>query len=254
VSGAHRVIAAVSRACAGTALVLWLAAAAHAANCDPWPSEPDPLPALNDPDPVRAEWASLRVKELALWANRAERDDPLRARQMWRRLLCIDSANDEALAGVLRVRAVTVHRPELVDQAPVRAGDAWAALDAPLGLAEHRPGAPREALPQGELRALRSAVRDLEARVRTAQFEQAIAGAPALRKRLERAPAGETRTSLIAQSEVLVATAELALGRADAAAKSLRRALAADPALALDPATTPPKVLRALDAARGAAR
>jgi hypothetical protein len=32
---------------------------------------------------------------------------------------------------------------------------------------------------------------------------------------------------------------------------SLRRALVADPALALDPATTAPKVLRALAAARG---
>ena len=107
---------------------------------------------------------------------------------------------------------------------------------------------------QTEFRDLRGAVGSLEAHVRSAQFEQALAAAPALRKRLERAPAGGTRTSLIAQSEVLVATAELALGRGDAADKSLRRALAADPALVLDPATTPPKVIRALESARGGAR
>ena len=57
---------------------------ARANNCDPWPGEPRPLPALDDPDAVRAEWASLRVKELAQWARRAEKNDPLRARQMWR--------------------------------------------------------------------------------------------------------------------------------------------------------------------------
>jgi hypothetical protein len=89
--------------------------------------------------------------------------------------------------------------------------------------------------------------------VRTAQFEQALASAPGLRQRLANAPAGGTRTSLIAQAEVLAATAELALGKSDAAEKSLRRALAVDPALALDPTTTPPKVLRALEAARGGA-
>ncbi len=86
--------------------------------------------------------------------------------------------------------------------------------------------------------------------MRNAQFEQALARAPDLRARLEKAPRGGTRTSLIAQAEVLVATAELALGHVDKADASLKRALAADPALTLDPTSTPPKVLRALDAAR----
>jgi hypothetical protein len=230
-----------------------LAAPAHAANCDAWPGEPHPLPALNDPDPVRAEWASLRVKELAQWARRAENDDPLRARQMWRRLLCLDPANDEAVAGVMRAKAVSVHRPALVDGAiaPAHAKDAWESLDAPISLATDVASATREEHTRSEFRELRSAVGALEQQVRSAQFEQAIAGAPALRTRLAHAPAGGTRTSLIAQAEVLVATAELALGRADAADVSLKRALAADPALALDPSTTAPKVLRALDAARG---
>jgi len=109
----------------------------------------------------------------------------------------------------------------------------------------------REEHSESEFRELRSAVGALEAQVRSAQFERAVAAAPALRSRLARAPEGGTRTSLIAQAEVLVATAELALGRSDAAGASLKRALAADPQLALDPATTAPKVLRALDAVRG---
>jgi hypothetical protein len=154
---------------------------------------------------------------------------------------------------VQRSHAVTVHRPALVNepQAAARAKDAWAALDAPLGLAIDTASVSREAVSQREFRALRSDVGALEGQVRAAQFEQALAKAPALRARLARAPAGGTRTSLIAQAEVLIATAELALGRADAADASLRRALAVDPTLELDPASTPPKVLRALAAARG---
>ena len=49
-----------------------------------------------------------------------------------------------------------------------------------------------------------------------------------------------------ARLEVLTATAQLALGRGDQAAESLRRALVADAELALDPSTTPPKVRRLL--------
>ena len=47
---------------------------------------------------------------------------------------------------------------------------------------------------------------------------------------------------------VVLATA---VGRSEAADASLKRALKADPQLSLDPATTAPKVMRALDAARG---
>jgi hypothetical protein len=248
---AHRILACAAFAAALAASIS--APAAPARNCDPWPGEPSPLPALGDADPVRAEWASLRVKELAQWAKRAEADDPLRARQMWRRLICIDPANDEALAGVERARAVALHRPDLVAEPQVapRTKDPFAALDAPLSVAPDAAVATREASQRSEFRELRVAVGALEQQVRTAQFEQALARVPTLRARLERAPVGGTRTSLIAQAEVLTATAELALGRNEAAGVSLKRALAADPALALDPATTAPKVLRALDAARG---
>ena len=241
---------------AGLALAAALAVCAtnaEAGSCDPWPGEPKPLPALGDSDPVRAEWAALRVKELTQWAKRAEKDDPLRARQMWRRLLCIDPANGEALAGVLRARPVTIHRPNLTDQ-PVSvasARDPWAALDAPIGRSAEASSEASESRTRSEFRELRAAVSALDEKVRMAQFEQALASTPALRARLSRAPAGGTRTSLIAQTEVLAVTAELALGRTDAADQSFKRALAVDPALALDPATTAPKVRRALAAARG---
>jgi hypothetical protein len=238
---------------AGTLASAASVGAAPAKNCEPWPGEPSPLPALNDPDPMRKEWAELRVKELAQWAERSEKNDPLRARQMWRRLLCIDPANQTALQGVLRALPVAVHRPDLVDQPPIaeQASDPFAALDAPLGLATNTRVATREAESQSEFRALRREVGALEEKVRSAQFEQVVARVPALRARLSRAPAGGTRTSLIAQAEILAATAEIALGRTDAADASLRRALAADPTLTLDPATTAPKVLRALASARG---
>jgi hypothetical protein len=73
---------------------------------------------------------------------------------------------------------------------------------------------------------------------------------PPLREKLSLAPAGSTRTNLIAQTEVLAATAELALGRATGAEASLNRALDANPRLRLDPDTTPRKVLRAMDVVR----
>jgi len=246
---------------AGIGLAAWLAAVAagaatdRASGCDPWPGEPNPLPALGDPDPVRAEWASLRVKELTQWALRAEKDDPLRARQMWRRLLCVDPSNGDALAGVQRAKAVTIHRPDLAGEpvAVANARDPWSELDAPLGLGRHAISDSIEDRSQIEFRELRAAVGALDEKVRSAQFERVLAGVPELRARLSRAPAGGARTSLIAQTEVLAATAELALGRTDAADQSFKRALAADPALALDPAATAPKVLRALAAARGEA-
>jgi hypothetical protein len=113
------------------------AASAEAATCDAWPGEPAPLPTLDDPDPLRAEWANLRAQELAQVARSFEAEDPLRAQQMWRRLLCMDPANDEALAGVLRSQAVRVHRPPLLPEPfdAARGRDPWESLGAPTGIA-----------------------------------------------------------------------------------------------------------------------
>lgn len=231
------------------AVIATVAWRVDAATCDAWPGEPDPLPTLEDLDPLRAEWASLRAQELTQVARSFEEGDPLRAQQMWRRLLCMDPANDEALAGVLRSKAVQVHRPPLVD-APfdeARVRDPWESLDAPLGM--HGGDARQQAI-LAQLRKLRGAVGELEKQVRAARFAEALTLVPPLRAQLAKAPSGGTRTNLIAQTEVLAATAELALGRATGAEASLHRALDANPGLRLDPAATPRKVLRAMDRVR----
>jgi hypothetical protein len=232
---------------AAFSLLAFASGAARAASCDAWPGEPAPLPTLDDPDSLRAEWANLRSLELAQVAQRFEAQDPLRAQQLWRRLLCMDPANDQALAGVLRSQAIRVHRPPLLnapfDEARVR--DPWEMLDAAIGVGG---GSAQQRAILAKLRELRSQVGALEEQVRSARFEEALVDVPGLRKQLAVAPAGSTRTNLIVQTEVLAATAELALGRATGAEASLERALDADPDLVLDPATTPRKVLRAFDA------
>jgi hypothetical protein len=253
----------VARTLAGVALLgLGLCALpAAAAPCDPWPGEPDPLPKPDDPNPLRAQWAELRIRELALVAERFEDADPERAQQLWRRLLCMDPANDAALAGVLRARAVLVHRPPLLGApggAPVT-GDAWAALAAPIEVRPPQRPAPRESAqsapaPRDAFAPLRSALATLAQQVRTAEFDSALESSGALRQRLAQLSPSPTRNGLVVQTEVLAATAQLALGRDADAAGSLRRALAANPALELDPRTTSPKVVRALERAREGAR
>lgn len=226
---------------------------AAASTCEPWPGEPDPLPALKDPDPLRAEWAELRARELATLARRLEERDPLRARQLWRRLLCMDPANDQALVGVLRSPAVQVHRPELRDAAfeDANGREPWKSLDAPLGVKVDRSAERRAEARAARLRELRRAVAAVQSDVRAARFDAALASSAALRPQLAAAPRGSTRRGLIVETEVLAATAELALGRENEAVASLRRALTAEPGLELDPSRTSPKVVRALEAARG---
>lgn len=245
-----------ARAAALGAGLLWLAAPAPAAeSCAPWPGEPAPLPGRSDSDPVRAEWASLRVTELTAAARDLEGRDALRAHQLWRRILCMDPANDEALAGVLRSPVVVVHRPPLRDAPPdpTPPADPWRGLSAPIGVrVDH--GAEREDEERAaRLLALRRAVDATRAQVRKARFDDALAGAETLRSRIAEAPPGAARSGLAADLEVAAATAQLALGRESQAVASLRRALDAKPDLALDPRTTSPKVLRALERARAEA-
>lgn len=237
------------------ALLLPALAAAEPPTCQPWPGEPAPLPSLTDPDPLRAEWALLRSRELTAVARSFETLDPLRARQLWRRLLCMDPSNDEALAGVLRAPAVQVHRPPLRDE-PFETGligEAFASLSAPIGVQVDRSEERREEAAAARLRELRQALEVVEGQVRGARFDEALGASRALRTRLESAPRGSVRTDLLVRTEVLAATSELALGRRAEAVTSLERALAANPALELDPTTTSPKVMRALEAARAGA-
>ena len=71
------------------------------------------------------------------------------------------------------------------------------------------------------------------------------------RRLLESLPGDEASRALKTRVEVLSATAQVALGDEDAARKSFTRALASDPELQLDPMITSPKVMQALNDARG---
>jgi hypothetical protein len=86
--------------------------------------------------------------------------------------------------------------------------------------------------------------------VQNARFEQALLTADQIRPTLastEGAPGGGIRR---AQLEVLSATAQIALGRHQAARESFVRALAADPELQLDAGTTSPKIRQVFDSVR----
>jgi len=242
-------------AAAGGILAFSLAlagAAAADAPCAPWPDEPAPLPTRDDPDALRAEWAALRVRELAAAARRLEERETLRARQLWRRVLCLDPGHAEARAGLERTPVVRLHRPALRDVPPdpEPPADPWAGLASPVGVYVDRSAEREEEARAAQLLALRRALAETRDQVQGARFDAALASADALRSRLAAAPDGTARRGLEAELEVLAATAQLALGREEGAQASLRRALEAELELALDPRATSPKVLRALERAR----
>lgn len=83
-----------------------------------------------------------------------------------------------------------------------------------------------------------------------ARFEAALHSAAEARSALEGVSATDGVKGLRVRVEVLAATAQVALGDDAAARASFARALAANPALRLDPMRTSPKVIRALEDAR----
>jgi len=124
-----------------------------------------------------------------------------------------------------------------------------------------QPGAPRDARPApaapGEhavepRAATASAVDELDALLRAARFEEAVSRADALRGEL--GAGAEGSEVLRVRLEVTAGTAYVALEREDAARECFRRALAAEPALDLDPEGTAPKVLRVFRSVRAEPR
>lgn len=244
--------------------------------CAAWPGEPEPLPRASDPDPLRARWASLRVRELAAQALADEPTAPLRANRLWRRVLCLDPASDAAAAGLARTPLVAVHHPPLVTRGEdERSADAWSDLDRPLavgwrsaprsssavravpveagGALAPDPEATADAQPVAAMAPPPDPVgvllEEVQEHLHAARYAEALARAERGRGEL---PA-DTSPARAAELEVLSATAALALDRKDEAAASLRRALAAQPMLTLDPMQTPPKVRRAFDRVRAGA-
>jgi hypothetical protein len=260
---------------------LLLAAASPAggqgeALCRPWPGEPAPLPTVASGDPALARWSELRVAELVERAQLAEDGDPLESHRLWRRVLCFDPTNQIAWRGLDRTRVVRVYRPVASwgrSAAPRRA-DPWQGLAAPIAVARpapHRPIAerrpprreaaapprPRPDARQERARAQRAALErarktleEGEGSLRAARFEEALGRAGVARRALAALPAGADSAALQVRVEVLAATAQVALGDDAAARASFARALAANPALELDPMLTSPKVMRALEDAR----
>lgn len=239
----------------GLALLLGAgAASAETDPCAPWPGEPMPLPKVTDPDDLRGRWAGLRVQELSKAATDLEEGAPLRARALWARVLCLYPGSAEAEDGLERTRAAAVHKPLIVTTgSSIIGANGWDTLSSELRVTVSRPRpepAPTPATPAAPNTAdFDAALVALEGQVKAAQFEAALESAARGRAAAKQL-GGAADTKRAAQLEVLAATAALALGRGDDATSSFGRALDQDPQLALDPATTSPKVRRALERAR----
>ena len=223
-------------------LLSWSARAPAQESCAPWPGEFSPLPTVSDPDPLRARWAKLRAEQLSQRAARLEERDPIEANRIWQRVLCFEPEAVAAREGALRTRPSTLLRAaEPPRQAVPRAPAPVAARAAPAPPPKPKPKPVRFDEP----------LRRAEQLIRSARFEEALAEIKELRPRIEAEPGA--RTSERARLELLAATAHVAFGDEAAARASCERALRSDPALELDAHSTPPKLMRAFEAARAEA-
>ena len=261
---------ALLRCCLVAALLASASFPAQASDCVAWPGEPRPLPQVDDHDPPRARWAGLRAQELAHRAQDLETVAPLAAHQVWRRVLCLDPANERALAGALRSLPLQVHRPEIriePEASPAAPDtDVWASLDAPVQIAMRAGASPSRgpgplSLPSGEpavaapiraesLRRIERSLAAAEAQVEAARFEEALRTIARARAALVALPPGRDLTAHRLRLELVAATAEAASGRSEDARACLVRVLALEPGFTFDARTTSPKLLRLLDAAR----
>jgi hypothetical protein len=250
--------------CVALATLLSAGVARGAENgCQAWPGEPWPLPSVSSPDALAARWAELRVWEVTRLARQAERTGSHAAYQLWFHVACLDPESPDAREGLHLTRRVRVFRPRLVNAGPQRrperarnADQAIAALggsvavQVPSSLAATAPELAGGPTPE-EKAGVEGLLRRAETDLRSARFRTAIASAKeALALLDELSPEGAWQEEQRVRSEVIMATAEIALGRDDAAREHFARALRQDPGFELDPARTAPKVLRVLQAAR----
>ncbi len=271
------------------ALAVWLAPLpGRAQTCAPWPGEPSPLPTTASADALAAQWAQQRVHELVAAAERLEAAAPSAAHRVWRHAACLDPERADLAAAIARTRPLRVHRPEPVRgriSAPPRAASVEAALapiraslivvagrpapaPAEAALEASRPSASAPAPPTPEppavsspptpeptpseppLAALDGRLDEAETLIRSARFEEALQALGTARVDLVDLRAENGAAARHARLELLTGTAEVALGRENEAQASFARALAVDPGLRLDPATTSPKVVRTFERAR----
>ena len=236
-----------------------LAATARAESrlCASWAGEIEPLPSVSDRDPLRAAWAGIRAGQLAEAAWKLEPHSRALANRVWRHASCLDPDRLDFVHAVRRTAPVRWVRPPILgaDVIEVEAGEG---LPEPVGRGSGDLGAPIRVvvarIPTPEWRG--EAVEPIaaaEEALREARFELALEWVERGRRFLEtQGPAWE-RPRQRARLEVLAATAEIALGREEAARESLERALRAQPELSLDPARHSPKLVRLFEEVRGGA-
>jgi hypothetical protein len=207
--------------------------------CAPWPGEFSPLPTVNDSDPLRARWATLRADQLAQRAAQLEERDRIEANGTWQRVLCFAPEAAAARAGVERTRSSAV----LLAPEPPR----QAAPRAPASVAARATRVPPPKSKSGPAR-FDEPLRRAEQLIRTARFDEALAELEALRPQVDATPGAPANERI--RLELMAAMAHVAFGDEAAARASCERALRSDPALALDAHSTPPKLMRVFEAAR----
>jgi len=235
--------------------------------CASWAGEIEPLPSVSDPDPLRAAWATIRADQLAEAAWKLEPHSRALANRVWRHASCLDPDRLDFIHALSRTAPVRWVRPPILgaDVIEVEAGEG---LPEPVGKGSGDLGEPirvvvaRIPTPEGRSEGVRESDRPAlleavepiaaaEEALQEARFVLALERVERGRRLLEtQGPAWE-RPRQRAQLEVLAATAEIALGREEAARESLERALRAQPELSLDPARHSPKLVRLFEEVRG---
>ena len=209
----------------GTLLLAASPSLAQDQSCAAWSGELSPLPSTASKDPFEARWATLRASELGRLAKALEGTQPGLAQSLWTHVRCIDPRNEVAEQRIQTLRPQIAFSPRpfvirpkpAVVQQPKKPAD-WGTMDRALA--------------------------EADSELNEARFARAVELTDDARRELElRSDSAELRERR-ARLEVIAATALVALGRSEDAGESLARALRADPALELDPTSTPPKIRR----------
>lgn len=199
--------------------------AASQEGCRAWTGELSPLPNTRSSDAFAARWASLRASELARLAEALEDTQPATAYHLWRHVECLDPERSGAAQRADALRTTVSYR------------------DRPFVIL---PKPPREARRVFSFTPIDRKLEDAEAQLSSARFQRAIEVAEEVRGDLEARFVSGALASRLTRLETIAATAWIALGDQTSASMCFARALAADATFELDPAMTPPKVLRVL--------
>jgi len=234
--------------------------------CASWAGEIEPLPSVSDPDPLRAAWAKIRADQLAEAAWKLEPHSRVFANRVWRHASCLDPDRLDFVHALSRTAPVRWARPPILGADVVRVEEGeelpkpvseWSwDLGEPIRVVVARTPAPegiggvREGFRPSLLEAMEP-IAAAEKALQEARFELALEWVERGRRLLETHEPALERPGRRAQLEVLAATAEIALGREDAARESLARALRAQSELSLDPARHSPKLVRLFQEVRG---